>query len=131
MKCVLKSSDTCPKSGIAKNGVFESYIKKKKTLDSAGAIWLFILSFFHMLSTINFKKDSFYELRLKQKALFGYSIQIRHSNLWQHVRCKRFVFLINRCDDDKRKTIEKSQLSLKCSLQWVLIVKLFYDLFWA
>lgn len=76
MKCVLKSSDTCPKSGIAKNGVFESYIKKKKTLDSAGAIWLFILSIFHMLSTINFKKDSFYELRLKQKALFGYSIQI-------------------------------------------------------
>lgn len=28
-----------------------------------------------------------------------------------------FVFLINRCDDDKRKTIEKSQLSLKYSLQ--------------
>lgn len=76
MKCVLKSSDTCPKSVIAKNGVFEGYIKKKKTLDSAGAIWLFILSIFHMLSTINFKKDSFYELRLKQKALFGYSIQI-------------------------------------------------------
>lgn len=65
MKCVLKLSDICLKFGIVKNGVFESYIKKKKILDFVGVIWLFIFLFFYMLLIINFKKDLFYELCFK------------------------------------------------------------------
>lgn len=65
MKCVLKLSDICLKFGIVKNGVFESYIKKKKILDFVGVIWLFIFLIFYMLLIINFKKDLFYELCFK------------------------------------------------------------------